>query len=65
VKLRVRLEPARLDHAVALLGEHGFTASRNGHSILIAVDETRKAEPLVLLASSAYAVTDFDLEDAS
>lgn len=65
VNLRVRLEPARLDHAVALLGEHGFTASRNGHSILIAVEEKRKAEPLVLLASSSYPVTDFDLEEAS
>jgi ABC-type multidrug transport system ATPase subunit len=65
VNLRIRLEPETLDPAVALLGAHGFTASRNGHSILISVEDQRKAEPLVLLASSDYPVTNFDLEDAS
>jgi ABC-type multidrug transport system ATPase subunit len=65
VSLRVRLEPETLDPAVALLGAHGFDASRNGHSILISVDGERKAEPLVLLASSSYPVTDFDLEEGA
>jgi hypothetical protein len=65
VGLRVRLDPETLDPAVALLGAHGFTASRNGHSILISVEERRKAEPLVLLASSSYPVTDFELEEGA
>ena len=65
IGLRVRLEPDTLDPAVALLGEHGFTVSRNGHSILISVEEQRKAEPLVLLASRSYPVTDFDLEEGA
>jgi ABC-type multidrug transport system ATPase subunit len=65
VNLRVRLQPESLDPAVALLGEHGFIASRNGHSLLVSIDGDRKAEPLVLLASSSYPVTDFELEDES
>lgn len=65
ISLRVRLDPDTLDPAVALLGAHGFNASRNGHSILISVEDQRKAEPLVLLASSSYPVNDFELEEGA
>ena len=61
--LRVRLAPESIESAVVLLGANGFNADRNGHSIVIRVDQQRKAEPLLLLASSSIPVTDFELEE--
>jgi nitrous oxidase accessory protein len=61
--LRVGLDPQALDPARDLLRQRGFTAHRNGKAVLVSVAANRKAEPLLLLASSGYAIADFDLED--
>jgi ABC-type multidrug transport system ATPase subunit len=63
VTLRVPLPTEALDPAVAHLNQHGFTAGRNGHAILVTVDGARKAEPLVLLAQHNYTVSDFIVEE--
>lgn len=63
VQLRVDLAPEVIEQAVALLRQHGYTAESHGHSALLTVDTRKKAEPLVLLAQSKYAVTDFIVED--
>ena len=63
VVLRVPLPPAVLDPAVSHLQANGYTAGRNGHAVLITVDSGRKAEPLLLLAQSAYTVSDFNVEE--
>jgi len=63
VTLRVPMDAGTLDHAVAHLTQHGFTAGRNGHAVLVTVDAVRKAEPLVLLAQSDFAVSDFIVEE--
>ena len=63
VQLRVDLLPETVAPAVALLREHGYATERHGDSALVTVDTRKKAEPLVLLARSRYAVTDFTVED--
>jgi ABC-type multidrug transport system ATPase subunit len=63
VTLRVPMAPEELDLAVAHLAQHGFTAGRNGHAVLVTVDGARKAEPLVLLAQKDYTVSDFIVEE--
>jgi ABC-type multidrug transport system ATPase subunit len=65
VTLRVPMASEALDPAVAHLTQHGFTAGRNGHAVLVTVDAFRKAEPLVLLAQSEYTVSDFIVEEES
>lgn len=62
VRLRVRLGASLLDAASDVLQQHGFTAHRNGSSLLVRVEAGRKAEPFVLLAREGYPVTDFDVE---
>jgi ABC-type multidrug transport system ATPase subunit len=63
VTLRVPLAADALDHAVAHLAQHGFTAGRNGHALLVTVDGNRKAEPLMLLAQKDYSISDFIVEE--
>ncbi len=60
--LRVGLDLQALDPARDLLRRRGFTAHRNGRAVLVTVAADRKAEPLVLLVGSGYAINDFDLE---
>jgi hypothetical protein len=63
VTLRVPLAADALDHAVAHLVQHGYTAGRNGHAVLVTVDGNRKAEPLMLLAQKDYSISDFIVEE--
>jgi len=60
--LRVGLDPLVLDRARDILRQEGFPAQRNGRAVLVTVASDRKAEPLVLLARSGYAIADFDIE---
>lgn len=63
VTLRLPLPADVLDTAVEHLAQHGFTAGRNGHAVLVTVDGTRKAEPLMLLAQKDYTISDFIVEE--
>lgn len=64
VQLRVDLLPDTVKPAVSLLRENGYTTEQHGLTAVITVDIRKKAEPLVLLAQSDYAVSDFDVEEA-
>ncbi len=63
VTLRLPLPADTLDTAVEHLAQHGFTAGRNGHAVLVTVDGSRKAEPLMLLAQKDYTISDFIVEE--
>jgi len=63
VTLRLPLPNESLDTAVEHLAQHGFTAGRNGHAVLVTVDGARKAEPLMLLAQKDYSISDFIVEE--
>jgi ABC-type multidrug transport system ATPase subunit len=65
ITLRVNVAPENLIPSVDLLGKHGFTAARNGASILITIESRKKAEPFLVLARSEFAVSDFDVETES
>jgi nitrous oxidase accessory protein len=64
VTLRLRLAPERWPQALAILSEHGLTASQNGRSLLLVVAPTAKVVPLRLLAEAGIPVDDFSLEES-
>jgi ABC-type multidrug transport system ATPase subunit len=65
VQLRIDLQADTIAPAVNLLREHGYVTRQHGQTAVVTVDTRRKAEPLVLLAQSRYAVTDFDVEEGT
>ena len=62
VTLRLILEKADLKPAMAILNQHGFSASPNGKGIRVKVTPGHKGRPIGVLSQAGFEVQDFDIE---
>jgi ABC-type multidrug transport system ATPase subunit len=61
-QVKLRMAPASLDRAMAVLRAQGFQVHRNGVGILVDVSPRAKAQPIHLLSQADIHVTDFETE---
>jgi ABC-type multidrug transport system ATPase subunit len=61
-QLKLRLDDDAIAPALTILAQRGFTASRNGHGILVDVLPSQKAAPIHALRAAAIDVVDFEVQ---
>jgi ABC-type multidrug transport system ATPase subunit len=61
-QIKLRLHPDAIDPAMLALAQGGFTASRNGHGVLVDVLPGQKAAPIHALAAADIDVMDFEMQ---
>ena len=61
-QIKLRLDEAVIPSALDVLAQGGFTASRNGHGVLVDVLPGQKAAPIHALRDAAIDVVDFEMQ---
>ncbi len=61
-QVKLRLPQDAVDPALLVLQQGGFSASRNGHGVLVDVRPDAKAAPIHALRDAAIEVTDFEMQ---
>lgn len=61
-QIKLRLQPDAIAPAMLALAQGGFTASRNGHGVLVDVLPGQKAAPIHALRAAAIDVMDFEMQ---
>ncbi len=62
VTLRLHIPGDRVEPAIAMLIDHGFSVSRNGESVRVQVARGEKGKPIGLLIQAGIPVHDFEVE---
>lgn len=61
-QVKLRLSHEAVDSALLVLQQGGFSASRNGHGVLVDVRSDAKAAPIHALREAAIEVVDFEIQ---
>lgn len=61
-QIKLRLHPDAIARAMLALAQGGFSASRNGHGVLVDVLPGQKAAPIHVLRDAAIDVRDFEMQ---
>ncbi|HSN77390.1 MAG TPA: ABC transporter ATP-binding protein, partial [Anaerolineae bacterium] len=61
-QVKLRLHQDAIEHALMVLQQGGFSASRNGHGVLVDVLPGQKTAPIYALRDAAIDVMDFEVQ---